>query len=105
MSILQDCSLFYAKDDTPYAIDRTDVEDLYNSAGAVNLNGGWYSESGNRWAVLEKYPGFNNEENYELVTWGDYFAARSVEYGWTLFYRGRELKQIEPARWSSTTTR
>lgn len=103
MGMLQDCCLFFSGDETAYVIDRADVEDLYNQGWAVNLNGGWYSDSGNQRAVYSEYPGFTSTENFEVFVWGDFFAAHSFEYSWHLFYRGYELDEIEPARWSSTS--
>ena len=102
MALLQDAGLFWVSEETSYVIDKADVEDLFNRGGPVNINGGWYGDVYRQQEVYDEYPGFRNTENFDVYNWGDFFAVRSHEYGWNLFYRGWKLKEIEPARWSAT---
>ena len=102
MALLQDVGLFWVSDETSYVIDRTDVEDLFNRGGPVNINGGWYGDVYRQQEIYDEYPGFRNTEIFDVYNWGDFFAVRSHEHGWDLFYRGWKLKEIEPARWSAT---
>ena len=101
--MLQGNDLFYSQDEAELLIERSDLDELHNSGWPVNFNGGWYSSYNNQDAVYQKYPGFYDRDKFEIYVWGDFFAAKSAEYGWRLFYRGWELREIEPARWSTTS--
>lgn len=103
LCMLQENGLFSSKDDTNLLLEQSDLEDLCGKGWAVNLNGGWYSNYDNQSAVYQKYAGFRDKELFDTYVWGDFFAVRSHEYGWTLFYRDWELRDIEPARWSITS--
>ena len=104
LRLLQDSGLYYVPDELQGVLDKKDVQDLLDQGGAVNLNYGWYSDSDHVYAVYSEYPGFRNEENYDVYLWGDVMAVRSHEYGWELFYRGFKLEGIDFTRWSVTSS-
>ena len=101
--VLEESGVFDAGEQSALLVNRSDPENLFAKGWAVNLKNGWYFEVSNREALYEAFPDFKDQEKYICYAWGDFFAARSLAEGWTLFYRGWELKGVSEAYSGATS--